>query len=197
MFRFVILSVLVAVSAAGVIDYHHAPVVHHQPAVVHHEIGHKIDHVAKTIIEPHHTVVETPTISHVGSKIHNVPSGVSHHESSVVHSYGQVHEPVYAHGVEKHVISKPVVKTIAEPYIQKHVVATPIVKQEKIVAAPVHYAAAPAVHYSAPAVVKSVVAAPAQISYAHAPAYTTYAHSAPLAYAHQAYPAYASAYKAW
>lgn len=77
MFKLVVLSALFACAFAGII--------HHEPAVA-------IGHVTKTYVEPHHTVVETPTISHVGSVVKSIPTGVSHHESSVVHSH--------AHSVE-------------------------------------------------------------------------------------------------
>jgi hypothetical protein len=195
MFRFVILSVFIAVASAGVIDYAPAVAIGHE---LKHEIGHEIKQVTKTVVEPHYTEIQTPTINHVGSVVKSIPTGVSHHSSSVVHSHAQVHEPIYAHGVEKQVISKPVIKTIAEPIIEKRIVSTPVV------AAPVYKQvyAAPAVHYSAPVVkqvvaapvVKQVVAAPVQYSYA-APA--QYAYAAPAAYGYASYAPQAYAYKAW
>ena len=159
MFKLVVLSCLVSVAFAGYV-----------PASVAYE---------KTIVEPHVSVVETPTVSHVGTAYKNVPTGVSHHSSSVVHGHASVVEPIYAHGVEKKYISTPVVKKVVE-----HVPAVvPVAKQ--YIAEPYYakqYVAEPAYAYA-----KQVVAAPAY----------TYAHAAPLAYSAPVYAPKAYSYAAY
>lgn len=122
----------------------------------------------KNIVEPHVSIVETPTINHVGSVVSNIPTGVSHHSSSVIHSDAKIIEPIYAHGVEKKIISTPIVKKIVE-HVPAAVVAAPLAYHHSY---PQKYVAAPAIHYSA---------VPAVHSYAH-----SYDHSyaAPLSYAH-------------
>ncbi|XP_070509489.1 larval/pupal cuticle protein H1C-like [Chironomus tepperi] len=158
MFKLVVLSCLVAVACAGYV-----------PASVAYE---------KTIVEPHVSVVETPTVSHVGTAYKNVPTGVSHHSSSVVHGHASVVEPIYAHGVEKKYISTPVVKKVVE-----HVPA--VVPVAKVVAAEPYYAKS---YVSEPAYyAKQVVAAPAY----------TYAHAAPLAYTAPVYAPKAYGYAAY
>lgn len=186
MFKFVVLSCLVSVAFAGLV--HHAPAAYVAAPVAHHYT--EVQHVpqVKTVVEPHVSVVETPTINHVGSVVKNVPTGVSHHSSSVVHSAANIVEPVYAHGVQKSIVSHPVAKQVVE-----HVAAAPAV----------HYAAAPAIHYAAaPAVHHSYASAP--IAYAAAPvAHHSYVaapavHYAPKALSYSSYPAhtYAAAYPA-
>jgi hypothetical protein len=155
MFKLVVLSCLVAVACAGYV-----------PASVAYE---------KTIVEPHVSVVETPTVSHVGTAYKNVPTGVSHHSSSVVHGHASVVEPIYAHGVEKKIISTPVVKKVVE-----HVPA--VVPVAKVVAEPVYHKTIVA----EPIVAKSYVAAP-----------YTYAHAAPLAYTAPVYAPKAYSYAAY
>lgn len=94
MFKFVVLSCLVSVAFGGII---------HAPAHI---------AVTKQVVENHQSIVETPTISHVGTKLSHVPTGVSHHSSSVVHSHAHVAEPVYAHGVQKTIVQTPIVKKV-------------------------------------------------------------------------------------
>lgn len=145
MYKLVVLSCILSAAFAGVI-----------PTVEYHA-------QYKNIVEPHVSVVETPTISHVGSVINNIPTGVSHHSSSVIHSDAKIVEPIYAHGVEKKYISTPIVKKIVE-----HVPAV----------VPVAY------HHSYPTISEKIIAAPA-LHYAHSPALQyAHAYSAPLSYAH-------------
>jgi hypothetical protein len=141
MYKLVVLSCVLSVAFAGLI-----------PTVEYHN-------QIKTIVEPHSTIIETPTISHVGSVIKSIPTGVSHHSSSVVHHDAKIVEPIYAHGVEKKYISTPIVKKVVE-----HVPAV-VPVHKTVIAEPLSYAYAPA-HYSAPL--------------AYAPAH----YSAPLSYAH-------------
>ena len=128
MFKFVVLSCLVSVAFGGVL--HHTPLTVAQ---------------VKTVVEPHYSVVETPTVQHVGSQVLNVPSGVSHHSSSVVHSATNIVEPIYAHGVQKSVVNTPV----AKQYIEQVPAVIPVQKTIYTQAAPLQYAASP-VHYAAP-----------------------------------------------
>ncbi|KAL7047500.1 hypothetical protein ACKWTF_002950 [Chironomus riparius] len=158
MFKLVVLSCLVSVAFAGYV-----------PASVAYE---------KTIVEPHVSVVETPTVSHVGSVVKTFPSATSYQSQTQFHSK-TVAEPIYAHGVEKQVISTPIVKKVVE-----HVPAVvPVAKQ--YIAEPYYakqYVAEPAYAYA-----KQVVAAPAY----------TYAHAAPLAYSAPVYAPKAYGYAAY
>jgi hypothetical protein len=152
----------------------------------------QVEYVAqvKNYVEPQVSVVETPTISHVGSVVKNIPTGVSHHSSSVVHSAANIVEPIYAHGVEKKIVSTPIVKNVVEhvqvaapvvhaaPIVAKTVYAEPIVHKAAYVQAPVAYSS-----YAAAPVVKAAYAAP------YAAAYPAVSYSA-------AYPAVHSAYSA-
>lgn len=174
MFKFVVLSCLVSVAFGGVL---HTPLSVAQ---------------VKTVVEPHYSVVETPTIQHVGSQVFNVPSGVSHHSSSVVHSATNIVEPIYAHGVQKSVVNTPV----AKQYIEQVPAVIPVQKTIYTQAAPLHYAASP-VHYAAPlqyaASPVHYAASPVQyaaspVHYAASPvSYSAHpaAYSVPSAYAHQ------------
>jgi hypothetical protein len=188
MFKLVVLSCIVSVAFAG---HLYAPASYAQ---------------VKTVVEPHSTIVETPTINHVGTAYKSVPSGVSHHSSSVVHSAANIVEPIYAHGVQKSVVSTPIVKKVVE-----HVPVVAKYQPAYIQAAPVAYAAhaAPVAAYSAPlsyaAHAAPVAAYSALLSYAahaapvaayssvYAPkAYGYSAYSAPLTYAAYAPSAYAN-----
>ena len=166
MFKLVVLSCLVAAAFGGLIS---------APASYAYE---------KTIVEPHVSVVETPTINHVGSVVKTFPSAHSYQSQTQYHSK-TVAEPIYAHGVEKKVISTPIVKKIVE-----HVPA--VVPVAKVVAEP-YYAKS---YVAEPYYAKAVVAEPAY-SYAHA---APLAYSAPIVapkaygYAHAAYPAAYSTY---
>lgn len=150
MYKLVVLSCVISAAFAGII-----------PTVEYHA-------QYKSIVEPHVSVVETPTISHVGSVISSIPTGVSHHSSSVIHSDAKIVEPIYAHGVEKKIISTPIVKKVVEHV--PAVVAQPLTYHHSY---PEKIIAAPAIHYTSAHV-------PAVHSYAH-----SYAHSySPLSYAH-------------
>jgi hypothetical protein len=167
MFKLVVLSCLVSVAFAGYV-----------PATI---------AQVKQYVEPQTTIVETPTIQHVGTAYKNIPTGVSHHSSSVVHSHASIVEPVYAHGVDKQIISTPIVKKVVE-HVPAKIVAEPIYAKQ-YVAAP-QYIAAPQQYYA-----KSVVAAPLAYSspLTYSSAYVqpklAYAASYPSAYASYAVPA--------
>jgi Drosophila Retinin like protein len=186
MFKFVVFSCLVSVAFGGLISHQ----VEYAPQVKHY-------------VEPQVSIVETPTINHVGSVVKNVPTGVSHHSSSVVHSAANIVEPIYAHGVEKKIVSTPVVKNYVEQvqavvpvakaaYVQAPVAyhsapvayAAPVAYHSAPVAyqpAPVAYHSAPVAYHSAPIAYQSAVYAPKALSYAAYPA-TSYASYAPAAY---------------
>ncbi|KAG5676874.1 hypothetical protein PVAND_006680 [Polypedilum vanderplanki] len=167
MFKLVVLSCLVSAAFAGIIS---------APATI---------ALEKTIVEPHSTIVETPTISHVGSVVKSIPTAHSYQSQTQYHSK-TIAEPIIAHGVQKTVVSTPVVKQVVEHvpavvpvakvYAHEPVIAKTVIA-EPYVAAPlktVSYAAAPAVSYHG--------------SYAHAAPLTYAAHAAPLAYS--SYPAH-------
>lgn len=180
MFKLVVLSCLVSVAFAGL--------VHHEPAVHYAQV--------KQIVEPHYSVVETPTVNHIGDKVSSIPTAVSHQSQTQYHSKSVV-EPIYAHGVEKSYISTPVVKSVVEQVpVVKYVHAAPIVHKAAYVAAPVAYAAqshyahaAPVYAHSAPVYAHSApIYAPKALSYSSAHQ-TSYNHAYPSAYsAYSAYP---------
>lgn len=160
MFKFVVLSCIVSVAFGGII---------HTPAHV---------AVEKTIVEPHSTIIETPTVEHVATKISSVPSATSYQSQTQYHSK-TVAEPIYAHGVQKTIVNTPVVKE----YIEKVPTVVPVAK---IIAEPVYaktIVQAPVTKYiSEPVYAKTIVQPHAYTAYPH-----TYAsaYSLPLAsYAH-------------
>jgi hypothetical protein len=159
----------------------------------------------KSVVEPHYSVVETPTVSQVGAVVKSIPTAHSYQSQTQYHSKSVV-EPIYAHGVEQKYISTPVVKSVvehvpvaktviaapivaktvyAEPIVQKAIYAEPIVQKAAYVQAPVAYSS-----YAAAPVVKAAYAAP----YAAAYPAVSYASAYPAAYpeAYSAYPAYKS-----
>jgi hypothetical protein len=189
MFKLVVLSCLVSVAFAGLVSHQ----VEYAPQVKHY-------------VEPQVSIVETPTINHVGSVVKNIPTGVSHHSSSVVHSAANIVEPIYAHGVEKKIVSTPIVKNYVEQVQAVAPVAyhsAPVAYQSAPVAyhqapvayhqAPVAYQSAPIAYQSAPVAYQSAVYAPKALSYSAYPA-ASYAAAYPSA--HSAYPAQYSAYPA-
>jgi Drosophila Retinin like protein len=175
MFKLVVLSCLVSVAFAG-------------------HLAHPVASYAqlKTVVEPAYSVVETPTVNHVATVVKSIPSAHSYQSQTQYHSKSVV-EPIYAHGVEKKIISTPIVKQIVEPAVKY--VETPIAHYAapavKYVQAPVAYAAPAYSAYAAPAVkyVSAPAAYAAPAHYAAAPAHYASAYSAyPSAYS--AYPAY-------
>jgi hypothetical protein len=162
MFKLVVLSCIVSVAFAG---HLYAPASYA---------------VEKTIIEPHSTIVETPTISHVGSVVKSIPTAHSYQSQTQYHSK-TIAEPILAHGVQKTVVSTPIVKQ----YVEQVPAAVKVIAEPAYVhAAPVAYAA----HH---------VAAPLKtVSYhGNYAAPLTYAHAAPV-YSHAAYAAAPVAYAA-
>ncbi|KAL1395571.1 hypothetical protein pipiens_002833 [Culex pipiens pipiens] len=185
MFRLVVLSAVLAVAAAapGATLVASAPLAYtsyvQQPAVF-----------AQKEISYQKNIIEEPTVAHVGTVLKNVPTGVTHHSSSVVHHDAKISEPVFAPAVKKTVVSTPVEKTT---YTHGYAAAPAVT-----------YAAAPAITYAAAPAIKTAYvesAAPA-LTYAAAPALSYAAHglnyaAAPaLSYAYGAAPAltYAAQY---
>ncbi|XP_035907813.1 cuticle protein-like [Anopheles stephensi] len=188
MFRLVVLSALLAVAAA-------APghLVHSAPLAYSTVVAAAPTLVAQKEISYQKSIIEQPTVEHVGTVLKTIPTGVTHTSSAVVHDT-KVRENVYAPAVKKTVVSTPVEKTT---YVQA---ATPVVHAAPAVyAAPVQtvYAAAPVAKtysYAAPVAKTYVQAAPAAISYEAAPvsyvaaplAKTAYVSSYPSVYAEPA-----------
>ena len=144
MFKFVVLSCIVSVAFGGII---HAPASYA---------------VEKTIIEPHSTIIETPTVEHVATKLTSVPSATSYQSQTQYHSK-TLAEPIYAHGVQKTIVNTPVVRE----YVEKVPAVIPVAK-----------------YYSEPVYAKTIVQSPvaAYAAYPH-----TYASSYSLpitSYAH-------------
>jgi Drosophila Retinin like protein len=171
MFKLVVLSCLVSVAFAGIVSQpiHYAQV--------------------KSVVEPHYSVVETPTISHVGSVVKSIPTAHSYQSQTQYHSKSVV-EPIYAHGVEKSYISTPVVKSVVEhvPVAKAAYVQAPVAYHS----APVAYQAAPVAYHSAPVAYQSVYA-PKALSYSAYPAVAQYVAYPAAKYA-AAYPSVYSAY---
>ncbi|XP_058835426.1 cuticle protein 16.5-like [Topomyia yanbarensis] len=184
MFKLVVLSAVLAVAAAApsATVYASAPLAYtsvvHQPTIY-----------AQKEISYQKSIIEEPTVAHVGTVLKNVPTGVSHHSSSVVHHDAKISEPIYAPTVKKTVVSTPIEKTTyhqtyaAAPAITY--AAAPIAKHAYVEAAPaLTYAAAPAYTYAA-APALSYAASPA-LTYAASPIsyHGSYYGAAPAVYAH-------------
>ncbi|XP_031619673.1 cuticle protein 12.5-like [Contarinia nasturtii] len=122
MFKLIVLSALFALAAAKPSGYLAAPTLIAAPAVT-------------KIVQPPPVVVHSS--AQVGSVVSSIPTGVSSHSSSVVHSTGAVVTPVIT-PVQKTIISAPVV---AAPVYKTY--AAPAVYQS-----PVAYHAAPALSYA-------------------------------------------------
>jgi len=190
MFKLVVLSCLLSVAFAGHLAH---PVAH-------------VEHVAqyKSVVEPHVSIVETPTISQVGAVVKSIPTAHSYQSQTQYHSKSIV-EPIYAHGVEKKYISTPVVKSVVEQvpvvkYVQEPVYAhAPAVYAQ---AAPVYAQSAPV--YAAKSYDYGSYAAPAVQYVQSAPAYAaksydygTYAHAAPAVSYSSVYAPKAVAYNSY
>lgn len=151
MFNFVVLSCLVSVAFAGIV---------HAPAHI---------AVAKQYVENHQSIVETPTVEHVGTKYHSYPSATSYQSQTQYHSK-TLAEPVYAHGVQKTIVNTPVVKEYIEtqPILAKTVsYSAPIAYSAYAHAAPVAYAhSAPVAYSSYPAAYSAYPAHSYAASYA-------------------------------
>ncbi|EAT47171.1 AAEL001704-PA [Aedes aegypti] len=103
MFKLVVLSTILALAAArpGAISYHAAPLVYHAaPALI-----------AKPEIHYQKSIIEEPTVAHVGTVVKHIPTAVSHQSSTVVHSSAKYSEPIFAPAVKHTVVSTPIVKT--------------------------------------------------------------------------------------
>lgn len=200
------LSVFLAIAAAAPSHSHHGSVVdvYHAPTltktVVHEPV---LKAYEKTVIKPELTVVEEPTVHHVGNVVKSFPTAVSHQSQTIVHSKADVVEPIYQHGLKKTIVETP--------RLEKTIVHQPEIHTKTIVeASPALHTsyvahAAPAVHsayvaHAAPAVHSAYVAhaAPLTKTYAHGAqlAYSShglaYEHGLPLTYA-----AHAPAVHAW
>ncbi|XP_055631399.1 pupal cuticle protein C1B-like [Toxorhynchites rutilus septentrionalis] len=182
MFKLVLLSSAFVIAAAAP----HATVVHQPSLVAHKHISYQKN------------IIEEPTVAHVGTVVKHVPTGVTHHSSSVVHDT-KFSEPIYAHGSKKTIVATPIKKTTYHHTVAAAPVLTyataPIAKASYIETAPaLTYAAAPALTYTAAPIAKTsyVQAAPA-LTYATAPiAKAAYVEAAP-AYPYAA-PAFKNAY---
>ncbi|XP_013117511.2 LOW QUALITY PROTEIN: larval/pupal cuticle protein H1C [Stomoxys calcitrans] len=150
MFKLVVLSALLAVVAARP-GHLETPLYYSAPTVT----------------------VQESSLAHVGNIVKSVPSAVSHHSNSVVHSSAHVVEDVVAPAV-KHFLHH---KNLATPVVETYAAAAPVVHT--------YAAAAPVVQtYSAAAapIAHTYAAAPLAHTYAALPAVTSYAASAPLTY---------------
>ncbi|XP_055608879.1 larval/pupal cuticle protein H1C-like [Uranotaenia lowii] len=162
MFRLVVLSAVLAVAAAAP----HATLVHSAPAVTaYHSVAAVPTVVAQKEISYQKSIVEEPTLAHVGNIEKKIPTGHSYQSFTQYHNK-QVAEHVYAPAVKQTVVETPVEKTV----YHQAAVATPVTT----------YAAAPIVKahaaiVEAPAAHVSYVEAAPALSYA-----TGYAAAAPL-----------------
>lgn len=146
-----VLSVLLAVAAARP-SHLETPVVYAAPAA------------ATYTVQEH-------GVAHVGNIVKSVPSAISHHSNSVVHSTAHVVEDVVAPAVKT---TSYTTKTLATPVVESYALA-PAPTVLKTVAAPAvvkTFAAAPVVQ---------TYAAAAPVLHSYAPV-TTYAASSPLTY---------------
>ncbi|XP_061400414.1 retinin-like [Musca vetustissima] len=132
MFKLVVLSALLAVAAA-------------RP-------GHLETPLFYSAAPAATVTVQESSLAHVGNVVKSVPSAVSHHSNSVVHSSANVVEDVYSPAVKT---TSYTTKTLATPVVETYAAAAPVVQ---------------------------TYAAPLTHTYAAVPAYSTYAASAPLTY---------------
>lgn len=106
MFKLVVLSTLLALAAArpGLFGYHAAPALayHHIPAPA---------IIAKPEVYYQKSIIEEPTVAHVGSVVKHIPTAVSHQSSTIVHNSAKYVEPIYAPAVKHTLVSTPIVKT--------------------------------------------------------------------------------------
>lgn len=184
------LSAFLAIAAAAP-SVGHAPlaVAYSAPAltktVVHEPV---LKAYEKTVVKPELTVVEEPTVHHVGNVVKSFPTAVSHQSQTIVHSKADVVEPIYQHGLKKTIVETP--------RIEKTIVHQPEIHTKTIVeAAPaVHtaYVAAPlAKTYVAAAPLAKTVVASAPLAYS---SHLAYDHALPLTYAAHAPAVYSHAW---
>lgn len=177
-----VLSVFLAIASAApshshgaVVDVYHAPTltktVLHEPVLKAYE---------KTVIKPELTVVEEPTVHHVGNVVKSFPTAVSHQSQTIVHSKADVVEPIYQHGLKKTIVETPrLEKTIVH---QPEIHTKTILEQSPAVHTSYVAHAAPALHHNtylaheAPALHHTSYVAHA------APLTKTVVHGSPLAY---------------
>ncbi|XP_055629267.1 cuticle protein 16.5-like [Toxorhynchites rutilus septentrionalis] len=181
MFRLVVLSTVLAVAAAS----HGATLVASSPLAYSH-VAAVPAVVAQKEISYQKSIIEEPTITHVGNIEKKIPTGHSYQSFTQYHNK-QVAEHVYAPAVKKTIVETPVEKTV----YKTAAVATPAISY----AAPAHVQtayieSAPALTYAAAPIAKAayVEAAPA-LAYAAAPiAKAAYVEAAPaLTYAKTSY----------
>ncbi|EAT47169.1 AAEL001677-PA [Aedes aegypti] len=183
MFRLVVLSAVLAVAAAapGAAIVASAPLAYQTYAAV-------PALVAQKEIAYEKSIIEEPTVAHVGNIEKKIPTGYSHQSFTQYHNK-QVAEHVYAPAVKKTVVETPVEKTT---YHAASVATPAITYAAAPVVAKTHYVeAAPALAYAAPiAKTHYVQAAPAlaygtayDLPYAKAAYYSEYptVYSAPAA----------------
>lgn len=171
MFRLVVLSAVLAIAAAApgaTLVASASPLAYHTYAAVPAVVAQKEIAYEKSIIEE-------PTISHVGNIEKKIPTGHSYQSFTQYHNK-QVAEHVYAPAVKKTVVETPVEKTT----YHAAAVATPTITYAAPAAIKTHYVeAAPALTYAAPL-------AKAHYYEAAAPA-LTYAAAYDVPYAQAAY----------
>lgn len=99
-----VLSTILAVVAArpGYFDFHHGPAFayHAAPALI-----------AKPEVYYQKSIIEEPTVAHVGSVVKHIPTAVSHQSSTIVHNSAKLVQPIYAPAVKHTLVSTPIVKT--------------------------------------------------------------------------------------
>lgn len=110
----VILSAVFALSAAAPsLSHHHVPITFTAPVVTKH-------------VELVETPIITKSLEKVGEVVNHIPTGVSHHSSSVIHETAQVVKEIHT-PIEKHftrtvpiVKSTPVLKTVYPAPVAVH-----------------------------------------------------------------------------
>ncbi|XP_050091364.1 cuticle protein-like [Anopheles aquasalis] len=101
MMKLVVLSTLLAIVAArpGALTYS-APYAYAPAALI-----------AKPEIYYQKSIIEEPTVAHVGSLVKTIPTAISHQSSTVVHNSAKISEPIYAPAVKQTLVSTPIAKT--------------------------------------------------------------------------------------
>ncbi|XP_062550025.1 cuticle protein 16.5-like [Armigeres subalbatus] len=177
MFRLVVLSAVLAIAAAspGATLLASAPLAYQSYAAVPAVVAQKEIAYEKSIIEQ-------PTVAHVGNIEKKIPTGYSHQSFTQYHNK-QVAEHVYAPAVKKTYVETPIEKTtyhaaaVATPAIT-YAAAPVLAKTQYVEAAPA------ALTYAAPLAKTQYVQAAPALTYAAPLAKTQYVQAAPaLAYA--------------
>ncbi|XP_065093732.1 cuticle protein 16.5-like isoform X1 [Ochlerotatus camptorhynchus] len=158
MFRLVVLSTVLAIAAAAP----GASLVASAGPLAYHTYAAVPTVVAQKEISYQKSIIEEPTVTHVGNIERKIPTGYSHQSFTQYHNK-QVAEHVYAPAVKKTIVETPIEKTTYHAAS----VATPAITYAAPAAIKTHYVeAGPALTYAAPLAKTHYVEAGPALAYA-------------------------------